>query len=91
MKLNDSQIQEKLAETTGWERRDQMIVRMFQFEDFKESMSFVNKVADLADEMDHHPDILISYNSVQLSLTTHSEGGLTDNDFKLAGKINNIA
>jgi 4a-hydroxytetrahydrobiopterin dehydratase len=90
MRLTDDQIQEKLGETTGWERRGDLISRTFNFENFKEAMAFVNKAADIADAMDHHPDILISYNVVQLSVFTHSEGGLTDKDFQLAKKINEI-
>ena len=90
MRLTDDQIQEKLGETLGWERRGDLISRMFKFADFKEAMAFVNNVADVAEELDHHPDILISYNAVQLSVFTHSQGGLTAKDFKLAGKVNQL-
>lgn len=88
MRLSDEQIQEKLAEVTGWERRENFITRLFQFPDFKAAIAFVNKVAEVAEELDHHPDILISYRNVQLSVFTHSEGGLTEKDFELARRIN---
>jgi len=91
MRLTNDQIQERLGETIGWERREDLISRTFNFKDFKEAMAFVNKAADIAESMDHHPDILISYNVVQLSVFTHSEGGLTNKDFKLAKKINEIS
>lgn len=59
----------------------------FKFKDFKEAMVFVNKVADLAEEEGHHPDIYIYYNRVVLDLTTHAVGGLSENDFIMARKI----
>lgn len=59
----------------------------FHFKDFKEAMAFVNKVANLAEEEGHHPDIYIYYNKVVLDLTTHAVGGLSENDFIMAKKI----
>jgi len=64
--------------------------KRFKFSDFKEAMSFLNKVADLANSEDHHPDICISYNQVDLTLFTHKIGGLHENDFILATKIDAI-
>jgi 4a-hydroxytetrahydrobiopterin dehydratase len=90
MVLNNEQIQQKLTETNHWDIRDGKIFRLFNFNDFKEAMNFVNKVADEAEEMDHHPDINISYNKVELNLRTHSEHGLTEKDFTLANKINQL-
>lgn len=90
MKLSNEQIQQKLSETNHWELKDNTIDRLFNFDDFKEAMEFVNQVAEKAEEMDHHPDIKISYNKVELTLTTHSEGGITDKDFTLANKINQL-
>lgn len=66
------------------------ITRQFKFENFKKAMGFVNKVADLAEEEGHHPDIKIVYNKVQLDLFTHAVGGLSENDFIMASKINKI-
>lgn len=88
--LNQSDIEEKLEGLTGWEKDGDTITRTFEFEDFIESMEFVNKLVNPAETMNHHPDITISYNTVTLSLTTHSEGGLTENDIELAGQINTI-
>ncbi len=67
-----------------------MIRRMFKFKDFKKAMGFVNKIADLAESEGHHPDIYIFYNKVRLQLYTHSVGGLSENDFIMAAKINKI-
>ncbi len=66
------------------------ITRKFSFKDFKESMVFVNKVANLAENEGHHPDMLINYNKVSIELTTHAVGGLSVNDFILASKIDQI-
>ncbi len=77
----------------GWDLdRDGIhrIERKLKFNDFKESMKFVNKVADLAENEGHHPDIKISWNVVELKLTTHAIDGLSENDFIIASKINEI-
>jgi 4a-hydroxytetrahydrobiopterin dehydratase len=78
----------ELAKTDGWRLRGRNIMRTFVFEDFVQSLRFVNRVARQAESMNHHPDILIQYNKVRLVLTTHDEGGLTMKDFNLARKIN---
>ena len=88
--LIDSKIQEKLQNLEGWKREGHTITRTFKFKDFLQSMDFVNKLVEPAEEMNHHPDIEISYNEVKLALTTHSEGGITDNDFQLAQQVNNL-
>lgn len=73
---------------TPWEVEDgKKIERKFKFKDFKEAMVFVNNVANLAEEQGHHPDIEISYNKVEIELTTHAIGGLSTNDFIMASKI----
>lgn len=66
------------------------ITRQFKFENFKEAIAFVNKVADLAESEGHHPDIKIVWNKVQLDLFTHAVGGLSENDFIMAAKIDKI-
>lgn len=66
------------------------ISRRFSFKDFKEAMSFVDKAAEIAEEEGHHPDMLISYNKVDVDLTTHAIGGLSINDFIMASKIERI-
>ncbi|RMF57376.1 MAG: 4a-hydroxytetrahydrobiopterin dehydratase [Calditrichaeota bacterium] len=90
MLLSEDQVRKELADTNGWELSGQGITRSFQFKDFLEAINFVNKVAEIAEQHDHHPDIAISYNKVQLSVFTHSEGGLTEKDFLLAREINSI-
>lgn len=90
MKLSSDQARQRLATLDNWELRGGKIRRSLKFSDFKETMVFVNKIADEAEEMDHHPDIHISYNKLELELITHSEGGLTDKDFTLAHKIDRL-
>ena len=84
--LSDADAAERLSRLPGWARNGNEIRRTFTFADFKEAMGFVNRVADLAEEMDHHPDIDIRYSRVTLALTTHDAGGLTALDFDLAEK-----
>lgn len=72
----------------AWEAIDEKrLRRRFVFKDFKEAMTFVNRVADIAEEEGHHPDISLVYNKVTLELTTHAISGLSENDFILAAKI----
>jgi 4a-hydroxytetrahydrobiopterin dehydratase len=74
-----------------WQRDGEALVRELKFDDFAQAMAYVNRVADLAEEVNHHPDILVhGWNHVRLTLTTHSAGGLTDNDYKMARKIDQI-
>jgi 4a-hydroxytetrahydrobiopterin dehydratase len=74
-----------------WQRQGDEIVREWQLEDFAEAMSFVNRVAELAEETNHHPDILVhGWNKVRLSLTNHSAGGLTEADFEMAAKLDDL-
>lgn len=80
-----------LLDTPGWESVDDTkISRTFKFNDFIEALSFVNKVGDIAESEGHHPDIHIVYNKVTLELFTHEAKGLTENDFILAVKINQL-
>lgn len=86
--FDENQVKKYLREVSGWELVDgKKIKRQFKFKDFKEAMDFVNQVADLAEEEGHHPDIYIYYNRVRFELTTHAIGGLSENDFILAAKI----
>lgn len=92
MKLDEKQIEERLAHRADWRRDGDLIVRDLKFKDFNSAMEFVNRVAAEAEAMDHHPDILIhDWNQVRLSVMTHSIGGLTDKDFNLAEKIDGLA
>ena len=71
----------------GWENNGEEITRTYKFKDFAEALAFVNRVGQLAEAADHHPDIDIRYNKVRLVLSTHSAGGLTSKDFALARQI----
>jgi 4a-hydroxytetrahydrobiopterin dehydratase len=85
--LTESEIQGRLARVPGWQRRGSEITRSWSFADFKGSIAFVNRVAELAEAMNHHPDIDIRYSKVTLTLTTHDASGLTARDFALAEQI----
>jgi 4a-hydroxytetrahydrobiopterin dehydratase len=76
-----------MEQVPGWQLEDNKLTRRFKFRDFKEAMAFVNRVAGLAEEEGHHPDIYISWNRVRLDLTTHAIKGLSENDFIMAAKI----
>lgn len=92
MKLSEEQINALLPQVSGWHRDGDQIVRDLRFENFQAAMNFVNRVAVEAEAMDHHPDILIhGWNNVRLSVMTHSRGGLTEKDFKLAEHVNQLA
>jgi 4a-hydroxytetrahydrobiopterin dehydratase len=77
-------------EAPGWTVGDGRLEREFKFDGFRQAIDFVNELADLAEEQDHHPDILISYTKVRLTLTTDKIGGLSRNDFIMAAKINEL-
>jgi 4a-hydroxytetrahydrobiopterin dehydratase len=89
--LNDDQIQEQLERVPEWDREGDSIKREFKFEDFQASVDFVNRITPPAEEMDHHPDITIRWNQVECTLSTHSQGGLTQDDFELAARIDALA
>jgi len=90
-RLSDEEIDQRLSELEGWEREGDAIRRAFKLDDFKGSVGFVNRLTPEAEEMNHHPDLAISWNEVTVTITTHSEGGLTANDFELARKIDAVA
>jgi 4a-hydroxytetrahydrobiopterin dehydratase len=90
--LSEAQIHESLARLQLWQIKDKTTLsRTFLFPDFRAALSFVNLVGELAEQQDHHPDINLRWNRVELSLTTHSAGGLTAFDFRLAESIDRIA
>jgi 4a-hydroxytetrahydrobiopterin dehydratase len=90
-RLDEEQIDEALAGVGDWGRDGDSIVREFDRGDFKGSVDFVNAITPIAEEMNHHPDVAISWSKVTLTLSTHSEGGLTENDFELAKKVEALA
>jgi 4a-hydroxytetrahydrobiopterin dehydratase len=88
--LSDNEIESRLAELEGWERRGEAIVKTFELADFVGSVAFVDKLVEPAEDMGHHPDLSISWNKVEVSITNHAAGGLTANDFELARRIDAI-
>jgi 4a-hydroxytetrahydrobiopterin dehydratase len=89
-RLSGAQVAERSVSVPDWVLDEDIISRELEFENFRESMAFVERVAMLAEEHDHHPDIFISYNHVRLDLSTHSAGGLTEKDFALAQAIDRL-
>ena len=91
--LADDELDRRLAELPQWRREEPAaIVRDLRFADFAAAIAFVNRVAELAEAANHHPDILIyDWNHVRLTLSTHSEGGVTEKDLALAGQIDELA
>jgi 4a-hydroxytetrahydrobiopterin dehydratase len=95
--LSDAEIEDRLAGAGDWRRSgaqdggQSAIERDLKFDDFAAAMRFVDRVAELAEEANHHPDILVhGWNKVRLTLSTHSQGGLTDADFRLAQRIEGL-
>jgi 4a-hydroxytetrahydrobiopterin dehydratase len=88
--MSEKEAKAMLEKVVEWQLIGNKIQKVYRFKNFNESMKFVNKVADLAEEEGHHPDISISWNKVTLTLTTHVIGGLSENDFILAAKIDRI-
>jgi 4a-hydroxytetrahydrobiopterin dehydratase len=89
--LKDEEIASRL-EGTGWKREGMTIVRDWKFDDFKAAMAFVNRAADAAEAANHHPDILVhGWNKVRLVLTNHSAGGLTEVDFEMAKRVDELS
>ena len=90
-RLSDQEIEQALTECDGWSRDGDAIVKEFDRGDFAGSVDFVNAIAPSAEEMNHHPDLEISWSKVKVKISTHSEGGLTGNDFELARKVDAAA
>jgi 4a-hydroxytetrahydrobiopterin dehydratase len=88
--LSAAQTAPLLSTVPSWQLENGELVRIFKFGDFRESMSFVNQLAELAEKAGHHPDIDIRYSKVRLGLVTHDAGGLTHKDFDLAAKIDKL-
>jgi 4a-hydroxytetrahydrobiopterin dehydratase len=86
-RLSDQDARTRLAALTGWEIDGDRLRKRYAFDSFALAVAFVNRVAGLAEAADHHPDILIEYRHVTLTLTTHDSGGLTARDFSLAARI----
>lgn len=90
-KLSDLEIQRALAGLPGWSRRGDTLTKTYAFEKFADGIAFVGRVAQAADEMNHHPDIDIRYTKILMSLSTHDAGGITQADLTLAERIEGAA
>ncbi|HEY3175207.1 MAG TPA: 4a-hydroxytetrahydrobiopterin dehydratase [Candidatus Polarisedimenticolia bacterium] len=85
--MPDAEVARRLLGHPAWRREDGCIVRRLEFTTFMNGIEFINRVASQAEEIDHHPDILISWRRVTLTLYSHDAGGITARDFALAGRI----
>ena len=89
--LSGTEVAQALHNLPGWHVNGNAIERVFEFPNFVEAMGFVNRVAEAAEAVNHHPDITINYNKVKLSLTSHDSGGVTQRDLRMAGKVNELS
>ncbi len=89
--LSDEEIEARLDELDGWERAGEAIAKTFERGDFVGSVRFAESIVEPAEAMGHHPDLEISWDKVTVTISTHSEGGLTGSDFELAAKIDALA
>ncbi len=89
--MNAQDIQDALGTLKGWELDGDAIKKTWTFRDFKEAMSFINQVAELAERFNHHPELFNVYNRVTLRFTTHDAGGLTEKDFAIAREIDQLS
>ncbi|HST69203.1 MAG TPA: 4a-hydroxytetrahydrobiopterin dehydratase [Solirubrobacterales bacterium] len=89
--LSEAEIEQRLSDLSGWERAGEAIRKSFKRDDFVGSVRFVSSLVEPAEGMNHHPDVSISWDTVTVTISTHSEGGLTAADFELAEKIDALA
>jgi 4a-hydroxytetrahydrobiopterin dehydratase len=89
-RLEQDEVRSRVEDLAGWSVAGNAITRDFENGDFKGSVEFVNRLTPIAEEMNHHPDLEISWSTVTVTITTHSEGGLTNADFELAGRIDGL-
>ena len=88
--LTPDEVSARLSSLRGWTLEGDRISKLFTFKDFSEAVRFLDRIAPVADEQDHHPDVSIHWNELTLTLWTHVSGGLTERDFRLAGTIDQM-
>lgn len=88
--IEEAEVEKLLKKIPEWDFEDKKIFRVLEFDEFMDGIDFVDGVAEIAEEAGHHPEILINWTMVTLTLTTHDQGGLTDLDFDLAKKIDTL-
>jgi 4a-hydroxytetrahydrobiopterin dehydratase len=86
-KLSPEQITENLKALPGWERKGEAIAKQYAFKEFMDGIRFINRIAEIAEQMDHHPDMTINYRRITFTLSTHDQGGVTEKDVKLGEAI----
>ena len=89
--LSDEEIKEHLKELPGWQHRGESIVKSFDRGDFVGSIKFIDSLVEPAEKMNHHPDLAVSWSQVEVAISTHAEGGVTESDFELAKKVEELA
>jgi 4a-hydroxytetrahydrobiopterin dehydratase len=89
--LSDDEIKQRLKEVPGWQHRGESLVKSFDRGDFVGSIKFIDSLVEPAEEMNHHPDLAVSWSQVEVAISTHAEGGITENDFELAKKVEELA
>jgi 4a-hydroxytetrahydrobiopterin dehydratase len=90
-KLDQDEISRRMASLPAWKVENDRLLRAFSFPDFKGALDFVNRVGAVAEELGHHPDIQLGWGRAAFEITTHDAGGITDNDFELARRIDSLA
>lgn len=88
--MTDAEIENSLSDLEGWELENENLKKHFEFENFAKALAFVNHVGAIAEERDHHPDVLFGWGYAEFFITTHDAGGITERDFALAREINKI-
>jgi 4a-hydroxytetrahydrobiopterin dehydratase len=86
-KLEKAEIERRLSALPGWEFKDEAISKLYRFKQFMDGIKFLNRVAEMAEAADHHPDVKINYTRITFTCSTHDQGGVTEKDFKLASQI----
>jgi 4a-hydroxytetrahydrobiopterin dehydratase len=89
-KLTEVEILERLPGAKNWDRHGDMLVRAWQFPSFRRALEFINNVAVILEKADHYPDLVLTYRTVRIEMSTHDVGGLTDRDFAVVAEINDI-
>ncbi len=89
--LSEAEINSRLESVSGWSYEDGQITRTFSFDTFLGGIDFVGRVAQAAEDADHHPDIDIRYSNIKIAVSSHDVGGITDRDFNLAASVNGLA
>jgi 4a-hydroxytetrahydrobiopterin dehydratase len=90
-KLSEPEILARLPMARGWERHGDMLVRTWQFPSFRRALEFVNQVGSLIEKAEHYPDLIVTYRTVRIEISTHDVGGLTERDFEMIAAINEIS